>query len=102
MERAGCLVTLGSITSYSGANQVTFFQKMSDSTGLVSGMAERLDIDLAARMAQPEAGGRSYLNMVMRCAKCSEHAACARLQEDNPALDAAPDYCMNKDVLKRE
>lgn len=80
---------------------MTFFQKMSDSTGLVSGMAERLDIDLEARMAQSETAGRSYLNMVMRCSKCSDHAACARLQDENPLLDAAPDFCMNKDVLSR-
>ena len=80
---------------------MTYFQKMSESTGLVSGMAERLDIDLEARMSDGEAAGRSYLNMVMRCANCSEHETCARLQDENLMLDAAPDYCMNKDVLKR-
>lgn len=81
---------------------MTYFQKMSESTGLVSGMAERLDIDLEARMAQSETAGRSYLNMVMRCANCSDHTACARLQDENPMLDAAPDYCLNGDVLKRD
>jgi hypothetical protein len=80
---------------------MTFFHKMSESTGLVSGMAERLNIDIEARMAQPEAAGRSYLNMIMRCANCSDHEACTRLQEENPLLDAAPDYCRNIDVLKR-
>lgn len=80
---------------------MTFFQKMSDSTGLVSGMAERLDIDLEARMAHPETAGPSYLNMVMRCATCGAHESCTHLQDENPMLDAAPDYCMNKDVLKR-
>lgn len=81
---------------------MTFFQKMSDSTGLVSGMAERLDINLEGRMASDaETAGRSYLNMVMRCANCSEHDACSRLQDENPLLDAAPDYCRNKDVLQR-
>jgi hypothetical protein len=81
---------------------MTLFQKMSESTGLVSGMAERLDIDITERMAQDaDSFGRSYLNMVMRCAKCSDHEACTRLQDENPALDAAPSYCENRDVLKR-
>lgn len=81
---------------------MTFFQKMSESTGLVSGMAERLGVDITAEIAtNPEAVGRSYLNMVTRCAHCSDHAACTKLQDENPALDAAPDYCRNRDVLKR-
>ena len=81
---------------------MTFFQKMSESNGLVRGMAERLDVDLDTRMGTGEAAARSYRAMVMRCANCSDHEACARLQEDNPMLDAAPDYCMNKDVLHRD
>lgn len=80
---------------------MTYFHKMSESAGLITGMAERLDIDLEARMKTPEIAGRTYLNMVMRCSNCSEHGACAKLQEENPMLDVAPDYCMNGDVLKR-
>ena len=81
---------------------MTYFNKMSESTGLVSGMAERLGIDIEDRMKTPELAGRTYLNMVMRCANCSEHSACTKLQDENPLLDAAPDYCMNGDVLKRD
>ena len=80
---------------------MTFFQKMSESTGLVSGMAERLDVDLAARMDQPAANTRTYREMVLRCAQCPEHGACAKLQDENLALDEAPSYCRNRDVLTR-
>lgn len=81
---------------------MTFLQKMADGAALVSGMAQRLDIDIADRVAaNPETAGRSYAAMVERCAQCSDHEACARLQADNPMLDAAPDYCMNRTVLHR-
>lgn len=81
---------------------MSIFQKISESTGLVSGMAERLGVDMQARMTQPDLAARSFRDMVTRCATCSEHAACTRLQEENPLLEAAPDYCRNKDVLRRD
>lgn len=80
---------------------MSIFQKISESTGLVTGMAERLGVDMQARMAQPDPAARSLRDMVTRCASCPEHAACTRLQEDNPALDAAPAYCRNADVFAR-
>ena len=82
---------------------MALFQKMSESVQLVSGMASRLDIDLSDRIAaNPETATRSFAAMVMRCAHCSDHAACARMQEENPMLDAAPAYCRNGDVLHRQ
>lgn len=79
---------------------MTFFSRMSESTDLVSGMASRLDVDFADRMAdRPETVARSFASMVMRCAGCREHAACKKLQEENLMLAAAPDYCMNRDVF---
>ncbi len=81
---------------------MTIFNKMSESAGLVSGMASRLDIDMADRIAaSPDTAGRSFAAMVRRCASCGDHAACTTLQDENPMLDAAPSYCMNKDVLHR-
>lgn len=79
-----------------------FFRKMSESASLVSGMAERLDVDFADRIASaPESQTRSYAAMVMRCANCDQHENCMALQENNPALDAAPEYCRNGDVFQR-
>ena len=81
---------------------MTLFDRMSEGARLVSGMATRLDIDIADRVAaNPDGAGRSYAAMVQRCAQCSDHAACARLQDENPMLDATPSFCMNKDVLRR-
>ncbi len=81
---------------------MTILSKMSDSAKLVSGMASRLDIDIADRIAaSPETATRSFAAMVQRCAQCGDHAACTRLQDENPMLDAAPAYCMNRGVLHR-
>lgn len=79
-----------------------YFRKMSEAATLVSGMAERLDVDIADRMASaPDEQARSYATMVRRCAHCDQHENCMQLQENNPALDAAPDYCRNRDVFQR-
>jgi hypothetical protein len=81
---------------------MTLFDRLSESARLVSGMTSRLDIDLADRIAaSPETAGRTFAAMVQRCAQCSDQAACSKLQEENPMLDAAPAYCRNRDVLHR-
>lgn len=79
---------------------MSIFSRISESAGLVSGMASRLDIDLADRIpAAPESAARGYAAMVMRCAGCRAQAACRQLQDANPILDHAPDYCRNRDIL---
>ena len=77
-----------------------YFHKLSESAGLVGGMAERLGVDLSERLAAaPDAETAAYAAMVRRCARCGEHAACHRLQDENPMLDAPPSYCRNADVF---
>ncbi len=80
---------------------MSYFHKVSASAGLVTGLAERLGIDLATLAQRSQTDARSYADMVTRCAHCKQQDACASLQENNPALDAAPDYCRNKDVMRR-
>lgn len=77
------------------------FHKLSQSAGLVSGMAERLNVNLAARIdASPDLEAVHFQRLVLRCATCTQQDACTQLQEDNPMLDAAPHYCRNADVFK--
>ena len=79
-----------------------YFHKLSESAGLVGGMAERLGIKLSDRIAAaPELETAAFAQLVRRCASCDSHAECTRLQDDNLMLDAAPDYCLNKDVFKK-
>lgn len=79
------------------------FRKISESASLVSGMANRLDIDIASRITSaPEIQTHNFASMVMRCAGCHQHEACMALQNANPALDAAPSYCRNADVFRRD
>ena len=79
---------------------MNLFTRISDSAQLVAGMATRLDIDIADRIAAaPDSAVRSYAAMVVRCSGCRDQAACRKLQEENLLLDRAPDYCRNGDVL---
>ena len=38
---------------------------------------------------------------VVRCASCSEHEDCARLQAENDRLDLPPSYCRNAALLEK-
>ena len=77
-----------------------YLNKLSDSAGLVSGMASRLNVDLAERVAaSPETAATHYRDLVQRCSHCRDQDACAKLQDENPLLDEAPDYCMNRSVF---
>ncbi|MBJ6370698.1 DUF6455 family protein [Sedimentitalea arenosa] len=74
--------------------------KLSRSTDLVNGMADRLGTDLGAMLAvDPELEAPRLRRMVLRCSTCTDQDACTRLQSANGMLSEAPDYCRNKTVL---
>lgn len=76
------------------------FRRFAQSSDLVGGMADRLGIDMNARMMRDaEYEAPRFRSMVLRCADCSGHADCAALQADHAHLEAAPDYCRNKATL---
>jgi hypothetical protein len=73
-----------------------FYKKIDESCSLTAGMADRLGTVVPGTAAMAtDADAAAYRSAVMRCAACKEHAACARLQAENPTLDAAPSYCRN-------
>ncbi|MCB1340753.1 MAG: adenylosuccinate lyase [Pseudooceanicola sp.] len=72
------------------------FTKFAQSADLVKGMADRLGIDLTARMIrQPFTEPMAMRAMTLRCADCASHAECTTLQDANAHLDSAPAYCLN-------
>lgn len=72
------------------------FTKFAQSADLVKGMADRLGIDMTARMIrQPFTEPMVMRAMTLRCADCDCQAECATLQDANAHLEAAPDYCLN-------
>lgn len=82
---------------------MSIFSKLSDSTDLVNGMAQRLGVDVAADIANsPDTAAKKLRQRVILCSSCSDQKGCAELQASTTHLDHAPDYCMNKHALERE
>lgn len=74
------------------------FTRLNESCSLMEGMADRLGVDLAAGIeTAPEIGAASYRRMVLACAGCTEHDACTDLQAEHAHLEAAPEYCRNRE-----
>ncbi|TDK51279.1 DUF6455 family protein [Antarcticimicrobium luteum] len=79
-----------------------FIRRLSNSTDLMLGMAERLGVDLDAAISQdPRQGALQVRSMALRCSGCANQSGCAELQGRCDHLDAAPDYCRNKDFMER-
>jgi hypothetical protein len=75
-----------------------FLARLNESGTLMEGMADRLGVDLRDGMdTSPEIAAATYRKMMLACAGCSEHAACADLQAQTSHLDEAPAYCRNRE-----
>lgn len=78
-----------------------FLRKLDQSFALVSGMAERLDLDLRqALLADADRAAPQLRAMVMACSGCRHQGDCARLQAGCDHLDAPPDYCRNAERFR--
>lgn len=76
------------------------FRKISHSADLVKGMAERVGADFdASNAASPETEVSRYRSAVFGCSTCRAQGECQQLQDSCTHLDAAPDYCVNRDLL---
>lgn len=78
------------------------FKNLSESAGLVTDMADRLDVDLThIGGLDAESSAAAYRSVVMSCAACKQHEDCRHLLDDNAKLDDAPGYCRNRHVMHR-
>lgn len=76
------------------------FDRLSASTDLVLGMAERLGVDMdAVVLHDPERGAVRLRSLALRCSGCPNQGGCTELQRACEHLDAAPVYCRNKGFL---
>ncbi len=80
-----------------------FFSKLGNSADLVTGLSERLGIDLRGPMLRnPDQAASDYRSMVLRCSACTDQVDCAERQAKSDHFDAAPEYCMNKDIFDQQ
>lgn len=72
--------------------------RLSRSSMLAAGMAERLGIDLTrATVQDAEMSACLLRSATLRCSFCHEQEACMRLLAKSGTLPRAPLYCRNRD-----
>lgn len=77
-----------------------FFRKLGDSAELAGGMADRLGIDMPARiLADPDHEAARYRTMVLRCSGCEGQASCRLTQSSGAAMTSPPGYCRNRTMF---
>lgn len=73
--------------------------KIDHRADVMTRMAETLDVDFAAAIAQSPEIVRTYRQAVMRCVACNHEAECTTWMDTHPNAAEAPDYCRNKDIM---
>lgn len=68
---------------------------------LVDRMADNLGVDLEEAVLRGEIAPDLLPDLVLRCTKCTDPEACARLLDDPKQLKAAPSFCVNRDTLEK-
>lgn len=76
------------------------FDKIDHRAGVMTRMADTLDVDFAAAIKHDASTVNLYRQAVMRCAACPHEDKCTAWMQDHPQADAAPEYCRNKDILE--
>ncbi len=69
--------------------------------GLVDDMARMLDIDLQETAIEGGISIDQISDAVVRCADCPNPKHCQHLLQNVGALDHAPEYCRNQELLHK-
>lgn len=64
-------------------------------------MAKACDIDLADALEKGQITVAGCSEMITACRGCTQVGTCDRLMDVAPKVDAAPEYCENKDTFAR-
>ncbi|MCW9042712.1 MAG: DUF6455 family protein [Pseudopelagicola sp.] len=79
---------------------MTLFDKLGKHADLVGGMSERLGVDWAQALeAHPDLAAR-YRSAVLNCTHCQKVGECQGWQTGHAHAKDAPNYCLNKGLLK--
>ena len=80
---------------------IGFFKKIDRHSELMSGMAERLGVDLGDEVAEHHIRAQDYRDALVRCTHCDNVGACVEWQQENEHADVAPPYCRNRDLFSQ-
>ncbi|MGC9368751.1 MAG: DUF6455 family protein [Paracoccaceae bacterium] len=78
---------------------IGFFKKIDRHSELMSGMAERVGVDLGEEVAERHIRAQDYRDALVRCTHCDNVEACVEWQKENAHADVAPPYCRNRDLF---
>lgn len=65
-------------------------------------MADKVGADLSRAFDKTvQADALALRGIALRCATCKQHAACAKLLNENEQLESPPEYCRNAEMFRR-
>jgi hypothetical protein len=81
--------------------QATF--QLGERMELMKRMGATVDADIFTALSDRRLGGLELHDMVERCAACRHASACAAWLDTHPdtAPGEAPEYCLNRELLRR-
>lgn len=65
----------------------------------VVNMAKSCQVDLSTALDLGQIDAPAYTDMVIGCGGCAHGGSCDRLLATAPSLQAAPEYCVNRDTF---
>ncbi|MDO6482762.1 DUF6455 family protein [Shimia thalassica] len=75
------------------------FKKLDDHSDLMGKMSDKVGVDWGEKISEHPEMARQYRTAVMTCTQCKSVGECRGWQATHDHADAAPDYCLNKDLL---
>ena len=63
-------------------------------------MSKAVGADLAEALRAGRLSHEGYAEMVTACRSCDHPDRCQHLLSENPRLDEAPEYCVNRKLLE--
>jgi hypothetical protein len=78
---------------------MNLFKKLDDHSDLMGKMSEKVGVDWSEKLADNPELARQYRSAVMTCTHCRSVGECKGWQAEHDSAEAAPDYCLNKDLL---
>ena len=77
------------------------FFKANEPKKLAKWYSDHLGVDLEETLFRGKIAPDMIPDLVLRCTKCTDPEACARLLASTERLEAAPSFCVNRETLEK-